>query len=159
MTADNRSCRHVQEDLLLLLDGDLPERDAAYARAHLAACEACRAQMEAIAALWRAETSRPEPPSYLWTRLKARIEAGREDPAPWLPRWQDLRRAVVPAFRIAGIIAAIWLGAVIGSLSGPVDARQEVTREISAIYYLETFDTFPPGAISLVYTKPAHGSP
>lgn len=46
--ADRRNHKFTQENLSAYLDGELSERDAARVRAHLASCETCRQEMEAL---------------------------------------------------------------------------------------------------------------
>lgn len=96
---DNAAVRDLLPDLL----GDAPGSPAlSAARDHVASCEACRAELELLAAVRKAVPAPRVDPD----RISAAIPAYR--PAP---RWQRVLHA--PAFRLA---AAIVLVAGLGSL-------------------------------------------
>lgn len=158
MTEDARECRRVQQDLLLFLDGDLPERDAGDIRDHLAGCAACQAESDAIATVWQAEALRVEPPPDLWVRLQPRMKAGLYVRTRWPRWWRDLRWATVPAFRVAGLIAAVWMGTVIGDIAPAPDPGREAAQTFNRMFYLDAFDTLPPGPIGQTYGEAVAGS-
>ncbi len=82
---------HPREDLTALLDGALaPERRAAV-EGHLASCDACRAELEALrdaVAALAALPPPPEPSPFFGARLEARIAREAASPASlaWLHR-------------------------------------------------------------------------
>jgi putative zinc finger protein len=101
--------RHVAaEHLSEWLAGDMPERDAAVVRAHLAACAPCTA----IVAELRVETAglralgRPEPPPTLWPTIEGALEAEERGRWSW-PSW--LMGAVAGAMT-AAIVAWLVVG-------------------------------------------------
>jgi predicted anti-sigma-YlaC factor YlaD len=103
------SARHVAaEHLSEWLAGDMPDRDAAVVRAHLAACEACTA----IVAELRVETDglrdlgRPEPPPTLWSTIEGALEAEERGRWSW-PSW--LMGAVAGAVT-AAVVAWLVVG-------------------------------------------------
>lgn len=81
----NTSCRKMDAELAdLLLE---PENASAEVREHVAKCDGCRKELEALKATmglmdaWEA----PEPTPYFFTRMNARLREEREaQPAGWL---------------------------------------------------------------------------
>lgn len=101
--------RHVPaEHLSEWMAGDMPERDAAVVRSHVAACGACAA----VVAQLRVETDglralgRPEPPPTLWSTIEGALEADERGRWSW-PSW--LMGAVAGAVT-AAIVAWLVVG-------------------------------------------------
>jgi len=73
-------CRRVERNLSAYLDGELPAEESLRVGEHLKACSRCRRRFEELT---RVETILSEfpgrdPSPFLWTRVQARLEAGRE---------------------------------------------------------------------------------
>jgi anti-sigma factor RsiW len=72
-----RLVRHPADDTLhRLVDGGLARGDAAAVERHVAACDRCRATLEALERLRRAARAAPRevaPPAELWDAIAARV--------------------------------------------------------------------------------------
>jgi hypothetical protein len=115
--------------------GELPEAERAALAAHLEGCPACRAEADALSALWRAVGELPdEEPS---PRLRARFETmlaaelARERAAQVArPEFGRRRAAVAPWVRRFAAAAATL---AIGVLAGSELARRRDDRQIDAL--------------------------
>ncbi|MDP8937936.1 MAG: zf-HC2 domain-containing protein [Actinomycetota bacterium] len=94
---------HLGDLLSALLDGELPPSAEAAARAHLAGCEACAAELDATRAVRLAVRALPavEPPFGFYERM-------RPSSRPW---WRDHRRTVAAALAGSAAASALFLGA------------------------------------------------
>lgn len=96
------------------VDGLLPASGAAEVEAHLAACAACRAEVEGLRALLAGAAALPRaiaPPAELWEALRATTSA-RPARAAWTVRMTRRELAVAAALLVAlssGITAALML--------------------------------------------------
>jgi HEAT repeats/Putative zinc-finger len=70
------NCELAQEDIVLAVYGELPDDRTHRLEQHLAHCEACRQEMEAIAALHKAMSAAPpvEPSPSLVARARVRLD-------------------------------------------------------------------------------------
>src|SRR5258706_13732947 len=84
----NRQIAHLQDgDLLRLLDGELPDRDASKLRSHMEACWTCRTRLEEFEATigeyvrYREgmKPVLPKPPKE-WVDLDPKVETSGTDP-------------------------------------------------------------------------------
>ncbi len=59
------------------IDGTLSDRDRQLLETHLAACEACRTEVEELARIREAARALPRlnPPEYLWKKIEASLRA------------------------------------------------------------------------------------
>jgi anti-sigma factor RsiW len=120
--------------------GELPEVDRLAVQAHLAACESCRAEAEALRELVRQAATLPRgiaPPRDLWQGIAERIEPRRgetgEGPAQKLdatviplfprpartPRWMQAAAAVL----LVGVSSALTVGVMKNREPVAVDSR------------------------------------
>lgn len=94
------------------VDGLLPAPEAAAVEAHLAACAACRAEVEGLRALLAAASALPRaiaPPAELWDELRAATSA-RPARAAWAVRMTRRELAAAAVLLVAlssGITAAL----------------------------------------------------
>jgi anti-sigma factor RsiW len=70
------NCELAQEDIVLSVYGELPDDRAHRLEQHLAACERCRQEMDAVAALQKAMSAMPmaEPSPSLIARTRLRLD-------------------------------------------------------------------------------------
>ena len=139
------NCEMAQEDIVLAVYGELPDDRAHWLEQHLAHCERCREEMEAVAALEKAmsATPIPEPSPSLLARTRLRLDEAL-DAMPqggFLRKLsQKFRRSVgslqgapvmAMALLLAGLAAGAWGGyragqraavAAPGSLHNPAQA-------------------------------------
>ncbi len=104
--------RHARANQLLsaYLERDLGEAERAAVEAHLAGCDACGADLEALrsaVALLR-RLPAPAPPPFLSSRVMARIHDGETRPAGWR-EWLASLAAPAVAAPLAAVVAAAAL--------------------------------------------------
>jgi predicted anti-sigma-YlaC factor YlaD len=108
--------RHLPEELISQwLDRELDSRESAMVQEHLNLCESCRALKEEM---WEASrifrtADAPEPPSYLWTRIAARLDEEKRERQlipSWL-RWLPISKRMTP--QPAWLRATVWAPAAI----------------------------------------------
>ena len=127
----------TEERLNDLVDGLLPAPDAAAAEAHLAACAACRAQVEGLRALLRAAAGLPRevaPPAEVWEALRAETSArpGRAAWTVWATRRELAAAAVLLVALSSGITAALLRDRGGPAASGGVAVDAAVVRPPAA---------------------------
>ncbi len=104
-------CRQVQTQLTAYLDGLLEERQRQAVAEHLARCETCAAEAQALQRVDRLlrAVEWEEPPAYLWQSIRSRIES--EAQRRVVPFWRQL--FTLPRLALGGAIAAAVLAAVV----------------------------------------------
>lgn len=118
------NCDLAQENIVLAVYGELPDDRAPQLEQHLAQCEHCRQEMEAVAGLQKAMAVLPviEPSANLVARARLRLDEAL-DAMPHggfiLRRWQSLRRGfgrlqsapvMASVLLLAGLGAGGWAG-------------------------------------------------
>ena len=118
------NCDLAQEDIVLAVYGELPDDRAHQLEQHLAVCERCRQEMEAVAGLQKAMSVLPvaDPSPSLLARTRMRLDEaldGMPQGGFFLRRWQSFRRG---AGRVASApvmaSAVLLLGAAAGGWGG-----------------------------------------
>lgn len=103
--------RHVREELTALLDGALEPGRRSEVEAHLAACAACRAERDRLAAALEALRGLPAPPPpspAFEARFWARLARGEDR-----PRGTLARLAALPRWRLIGPLAGAAAAAAV----------------------------------------------
>jgi anti-sigma factor RsiW len=128
-----------EERLSAYLDGELPEAEARAIEAHLASCERCAADLEALRQLEELTRGLAAPPvdeaewSARWEGVAARVH--RRAPAARASRLRRVvRLALVPAAAAALIALAVGLWAV-----GPYN---EAEADECVVEYVEAADGY-----------------
>jgi anti-sigma factor RsiW len=140
---------HVQEELVALLDGELPEAERSRVEGHLVVCPDCRARREllqgALASLSKAAPL--EPSADLRRRVLAAVDA---EPRGLMERFRALlsTRFLVPA--AAGLAAALFLVVSVGR-EQPVGAGEE----LEVAERLDLFEDYDVVATALPMDIPA----
>jgi len=117
-------CESAQETIVLAVYGELPDDKAPEFEQHLAGCERCRQEFEAVKALSVAMSLVPsgDPPANLVARSRLRLEEAL-DAIPrgsWLARnWRQFGQGIgrlrgAPAAVSAVVVASLTLGGVSG---------------------------------------------
>jgi Putative zinc-finger len=114
------NCELAQEDIVLAVYGELPDDRTHRLEQHLAHCETCRQEMEAIAALHKAMSAAPpvEPSPSLVARARVRLDEALDSmPQGGVVRRisQSFRRGLghlqsAPVFASALILASLGAG-------------------------------------------------
>jgi hypothetical protein len=110
MVFSRTDCARARESVSAELDGELPELELEWQRAHLRVCPACSAWAERVqeTTLWLREAPLEEPIEAAWTSLPRRRRAWRVSPAV----------AVTSAAALAASVV-VGLGPQNRSLSSP----------------------------------------
>jgi hypothetical protein len=131
-------CELAQETIVMAVYGELPDDKAPQFDQHLAGCERCRQELEAVKALSKAMSLLPidEAPANLVARSRLRLEEALDEipRGSWLARsWRKFGQSVgrlrgAPAAVSAVVVASITVGGVSGyeasQLSHSPSARQ-----------------------------------
>ncbi len=154
-------CDDIRELLSASLDGELTEAESHRLTEHLASCEACRRELDALKRVWTGlgalgEVDLPE-------GLEERVFQRVADVRPrrrrtWLPRW------VYPVATAAAILLAFVLGHLLWT-NGALDPRtQQIVRDMELLENLEMlenldeFEKMGDGVILLSAQEPAENS-
>lgn len=130
------TCAEIKGNLGLYVDDEIPLIEAQRIRAHVAECDACRAEVASLRELAAAITDGPTPevPASLWTGIDRQISKHR--PVSISPR--PLKRPI-PVMRIAAVIALV-VG--LGGLAMFV-RQSESTAQASTIDFGVILDALP----------------
>ena len=149
----------IQQQLLLYLDGDLPDETMQQIREHLSACADCAQRLAELAAIWQPENklAKERPSPFLWTRLQARIKEYDQTPAFARDLKNILRGIPVRPFPALAVIVAIVVGIYIGTPqeSQRTDRAQRSIQSLGAVedLGLDQFDVIPPGSLGSTLVK------
>jgi HEAT repeats/Putative zinc-finger len=130
-------CEHAQDIIVMAAYGELPDDQAPQLERHLAGCENCRRELEAVQALSKAMSLLPieEPSANLIARSRLRLEEAL-DAVPrgsWLVRgWQKLtqgagRLRAAPVAVSAVLVAGLTVGGISGYEAGEHTAHRNGT--------------------------------
>ena len=149
----------IQQQLLLYLDGELPDKDMHQIREHLSACADCAQRRDELAAIWRSEgrLDKEKPSPFLWTRLQARINEYQQTPAFVWHLKRTMQRIPLRPFPALAVIAAIVVGIYIGTPqeSQRNDRAQRAVQSLGAVQDLglDQFDVIPPSSLGITLVK------
>ena len=150
---------HIQEKLLLYLDGNLPEYEMQQIREHLSTCSDCAERNKALVSVWQSESKLEKftPSPFLWTRLQAQIKEYEQTPVFVWDLKKIFQGITIRPYPALAVIAAIVFGIYLGTPREP--QRYEHTQSISQLVSaseelgLDQFDVIPPGALGSTLVK------
>jgi hypothetical protein len=150
---------HIQEKLLLYLDGNLSDEEMQKIRNHLSSCSICTEQHNALASVWQSERrlEKVQPPPFLWTRLQARMKESEQTSVFVWDLKRILQGITIRPFPVIAVIAAIVFGIYLGTPREP--QRYEHTQSVSQLVNvsdelgLDQFDVIPPGTLGSTLVK------
>jgi hypothetical protein len=151
--------KEIQEQLLLYIDGELPDEEMHQIRDRLSACAVCAQRRDELASLWQSETrsEKVKPSPFLWTRLQARIKEYEQTPVFIWDLKRTLQKIRVHPFSALAVIVAIVVGIYIGTPreSQRNDRAHLASLSLSAVdeLGLDQFDVIPPGALGSTLVK------
>jgi len=138
------NCNDIQEHISNYLDGDLPDRRRHRIEAHVDKCERCAAELSVYKRIMHeaAGLEKKTAPDHLWQAIEQELENEPRAKLAWLRNWfagvldkPDVLALPAPAFKIAGAVAVLLLGIMIGRYFIPTqdsdhfaiqsDARQQ----------------------------------
>jgi hypothetical protein len=133
------NCGKIEEKFADYLVGDLDERSLAEVQAHIAACPACRQELENLSAIWTklGVLAQEKPGPDLRQRFYAMLEAYKEGAEPKhdrvslrqvFSRWLEHLMPTRPVYQLALLVIflAVGLGAGYFLKRGPVEIADEV---------------------------------
>jgi hypothetical protein len=165
------NCQMAQEDIVLAVYGELPDERAHQLEQHLAQCERCRQEMEAVAGLQKAMSVLPidEPSPSLMARTRLRLDEAL-DTLPhagfMLRRWQSFRRGfgrlqsapvMASTLLLAGLGAGVWGGYRAGVKAAVIPAPaapQDVSANAGAIPMMPDLDESQIAGVSSITLEP-----
>ncbi|HTW47011.1 MAG TPA: HEAT repeat domain-containing protein [Acidobacteriaceae bacterium] len=164
------NCQMAQEDIVLAVYGELPDDRAHQLEQHLAQCERCRQEMEAVAGLQKAMTVLPleEPSPSLLARTRLRLDEAL-DALPHagflVRRWQSFRRGfgrlqsapvMASALLLVGLGAGGWGGYRAGmraAMPAPA-ASQDASANAAGIPVMPDLDDSQIAGVSSITLEP-----
>lgn len=108
------NCETVQQQLGAHLDGELAAEARQVLTAHVAACQSCREELEALQSLASdlAEPSRADVPENLWAAIERRLDVeqptARRNRAAWRARVPFRAAAMIALVVGIGALAVVW---------------------------------------------------
>ncbi|HTV15234.1 MAG TPA: HEAT repeat domain-containing protein [Acidobacteriaceae bacterium] len=162
------NCQMAQEDIVLAVYGELPDDRAHQLEQHLAQCDRCRQEMEAISGLQKAMSVLPveEPTPSLLARTRLRLDEAL-DALPHggflLRRWQSFLRGfgrlqsapiMASALLVLGLGAGTWGGyrAGVRAAAKPTAASQDASA--SGVPVMPDLDESQIAGVSSITLEP-----
>lgn len=143
------NCRHIEKNLLQIVEEIAVGRTPAEVTEHLQSCESCRQLVaESQAALAAFEQEPQELPTTLWRSVQKQVneyEESRKSSFLARPAWH---RLVVASLRTVAILAAVGIGIYLGS--GIVTTQTSLADQLATDYSLVLTDA-PAGSLSQSY--------
>ena len=139
----------TEKRLLLLLDGELPARQASEAREHLAACPDCARKLAALERHWQAARAarRVEPPPFLYGRIGARIREYERNRHFLSDLTESLGRMAQRVALVILVAGAVGVGIYLGA--SPSDTSGKSAQ--GGPSYLDSFADLPPQSVGGAY--------
>ncbi len=162
------NCDLAQENIVLAVYGELPDDRAHQLEQHLAQCERCRQEMEAVAGLQKAMAVLPmiEPSPSLLARTRLRLDEAL-DALPhggfFLRRLQSLRRGLgrlqsapvmASALLLVGLGAGGWGGFRAGQRTASAHPAAPAQANFSAATDLANLDASQVAGVSSIDLEP-----
>jgi len=148
------NCKFVRNNLVGIVEGDLPSEVRKRIDAHLQTCNRCADLVERFAQTWQVweNPTEIEPSPRFWTRLEQRISA--VEGKKLLPLARNGQRWLRPIVGLATILIGIFFGYQLGSLSTP-RAAKEVNSTVDQFVddNLGSLYDFPVGSVGEFYVN------
>lgn len=148
-----RDCRKISENLIAIVENNIPESQKKEIQDHLAACPRCTSLVKSFARAWEelSAAEKREPSEGFWPGLVAKIQAAEEPPLreKIIIRLKDSLRPVA-----VGLI--LLFGVFFGYQLGDMQQNETAPSEMLSVYaeqYVEEFLDFPEGSVSDFYTQ------
>jgi hypothetical protein len=164
------NCQMAQEDIVLAVYGELPDDRAHQLEQHLAQCERCGQEMEALSGLQKAMSVLPmeEPTPSLLARTRLRLDEAL-DAMPRagfvVRRWQSFRRGfgrlqsapvMASALLVAGLGAGSWGGyrAGVHAAAAPTAGVQDASASTAGVPVMPDLDEAQIAGVSSISLEP-----
>lgn len=137
----------IEKQLLLYIDGTLPEEKKKIIAKHLKECSDCNRTYEMLAQAWNNENKIGESPEPdLWFRLKDRIEKNKRNSVG------DKIGGVKIFFRTSLTVAVVVVAVIAGSWIGrSLNGQNNILTEMATVreeFGLNYFDLIPPNNLA-----------
>lgn len=150
-------CSQIKKKLSAYLDGEIEASERESIARHLKTCTSCRAELAALVQVKDTLSVLPgmAAPPFFMTRLRQRIK----DEKSWVERpmsiLEKIRRAAVYAAAFAGVVVSLFAGSQMGRTlyQELASDAQPVSGENADILGLGSFEEFPTGSLSDVYSE------
>jgi len=109
--------KNIRKKLLLYLEGELPEKEKHAIESHLKSCKKCSKDFELLSNAWVLQHSvnRVSVPASLWDKISERLDEKSKTKYLYYRITSLINQIEQPAFIMALIIAALFIGIRIGS--------------------------------------------
>ena len=109
--------KNIRKKLLLYLEGELPEKEKHAIESHLKSCEKCSKDFELLSDTWVLQhaVNRVSPPESIWDKISERLDEKSKTKYLYYRITSLINQIEQPAFIMALIIAALFIGIRIGS--------------------------------------------
>ena len=141
------NCRNIQKWLSAYIDGELSTERKKTIQIHLQECETCQEILKTMNQAWDLLDELPAPESvpYFYTRLKARMEAEKQEKGQ---KW--IERILIPTSAVVATVLGIIVGSIVGSNGNQQVEATGLDEEFIASY-LDSFEDFPGVSLGEVY--------
>ncbi len=158
----NWDCKKVANNLIDIIENNIPESQKKAIQDHLAICPQCNLLVKRFAHAWE-ELSTAEkwtPSERFWPALFAKIQAYEKPQPMWDKIFTGFRNSLRPATVSLILLLGIFFGYYLGNMpQGSMNKSEsdsiDTTRSEMAYVdqYLQDFQDFPDGSVSDFFTK------
>lgn len=148
----NRDCRKIAENLIDIVENNIPESLKKRIQEHLATCSRCNRLVKSFTRAWQelATSEKLTPSDRFWPELLAKIK-DHEKPMPLRDKiLAGLRNSLRPATVSLILLFGVFFGYQLGNVPRTETSRPEV---LTVEHYLQDFQDFPDGSVSDFFTK------
>jgi hypothetical protein len=147
-----RDCREVVNNLIDIVEDNLPESQKKIIQNHVASCPRCNRLVQRFACVWK-ELSTAEkltPSERFWPGLWAKIEDSEKSP----PLREKIITGLKNSLRPAAVSLIFLLGGLFGYHLGNLPHTETPSFEVLYMeQYVQDFQDFPEGSVSDFYMQ------
>lgn len=148
----SRDCRKIAENLIGIIENNIPESQKKGIQDHLTACPRCNRLIQSFAHEWKdlATAEKLTPSDRFWPELSAKIQDYEKPLSLWDKIFAGLRNSLRPAAVSLILLFGVFFGYQLGKEPRAETSRSEM---LYVEHYLQDFQDFPDGSVSDFFTK------
>lgn len=153
------NCKFVEENLIDIVEGELPPEMQKQIDAHLRSCSRCASLVEQFAQVWQVweQPAHIESSPAFWTKLQRRIRESEEKKSLILPILEGWNRWLRPIAAAATVLIGIVVGYHLGNFPVRKGAELSDQRILAAEQFVDdnlgSFYDFPIGSVGEFYVS------
>ncbi len=161
------NCKEFKKNLWFLLENTLSPDKRAVIENHLMNCSSCSKLVEEFSLLWGIleHRERIQSSSYLWVRLKQKINEDEEGKQSVWGRFKGLVIWARPVVAVAVLVMCIFAGYLLGNLpqsangqtAYQADKRTTALKQFMDSHYLNHLNGLPTGSVEATYLDVVSG--